>query len=144
MGLLGFFGFGHSDDNAVVAMHAAQKASQSLNIEVSIAAHENWLTRLETYLAGRSHEELEPAAIACDETCELGHWIYTDGKKYLGNYAAFQDLQASHKMFHFKASSIVSLHQANHKEEAEKELAGDIQKLSHKISQRLRDLKAIG
>ncbi len=28
------------------------KASQSLNIDVSIAAHEDWLTRLETYTAG--------------------------------------------------------------------------------------------
>lgn len=143
MGLLAFFGFGHSDQAAIMAQESARRASQSLNIEVSIAAHENWLTRLETYLAGRSHEELEPAQIACDDKCELGHWIYGDGKKYLGEFAAFQDLQATHKMFHFKASSIVSLHQANRTQEAEKELAGDIQKLSMKIKQRLTDLKAV-
>lgn len=143
MGLLAFFGFGHDDKNAVVAQAAARRASQSLNIDVSIAAHENWLTRLETYLAGRSHEELEPEKIACDDKCELGHWIYGEGQQNLGDFAAFRDLQAAHKMFHFKASSIVSLHQANRTEEAQKELAGDIQKLSSKIKQRLTDLKAI-
>lgn len=143
MGLLAFFGFGHSDDNAIHAQEAARKASQSLNIEVAIAAHENWLTRLETYLSGHSHEDLEPGKIACDDCCDLGKWIYSDGKKYLGDFAAFRDLQATHKMFHFKASSVVSLHQAERTAEAQAELAGDLQKLSHKVKQRLLDLKAV-
>ena len=143
MGLLAFFGFGHSDNNALLAQEAARRASQSLDIEVSIAAHENWLTRLETYLSGRSHEELEPEKVACDNCCDLGKWIYSDGKKHLGDFAAFHDLQATHKMFHFKASSIVSLHQAGRTEEAHAELAGDLQRLSHKVKQRLTDLKAV-
>lgn len=144
MSFLSFFGFGSTDKkDGLLAMEAAKKASQSLNIEVAIAAHENWLTRLETCIAGHSQEKLDPAHIACDDRCDLGKWIYSDGQKYLGTYAAFNDLKATHKMFHFKASSIVSLKQADRIEEARKELGGDIQKLSHKIQQRLRDLQAI-
>lgn len=145
MGILSFFGFGSSDNkkDALQAMEAAKKASQTLNIEVSIAAHENWLTRLETCIAGRSDEKLDPVHIACDDRCDLGKWIHSDGQKYLGQYAAFNDLKATHKMFHFRVSSIVSLQQAGKIDDARRELSGDIQKLSVKIKQRLTDLKNI-
>jgi methyl-accepting chemotaxis protein len=143
MGLLNFFGWGSNKQEAIQALESAKKASQSLNIDVSIAAHENWLTRLETYTAGHSCDHLDPSDVASDCKCDLGKWIYSDGEKHLGQYAAFQDLKATHKMFHFKASSIVSLTQAGRKEAAEKELAGDIQKMSLKIRKRLEDLKNI-
>ncbi|WP_221801540.1 CZB domain-containing protein [Oceanobacter mangrovi] len=144
MGFLSFFSFGsHEKEDAIRAAEAARHASQSLDIDVSIAAHENWLTRLETYVAGHSEEHLHADNIACDDQCALGKWIYSDGKRYLGSYAAFEDLRATHKMFHFKASSIVSLSQANKREEAEQELANDLHKLSEKIKRRLLDLKSV-
>jgi hypothetical protein len=143
MGLLDFFGFGHDHLDALQAKEAANHASLSLDIDVSIAAHENWLTRLEAYTSGHSHETLDPEHTACDDQCALGKWIYSDGEKYLGQYAAFNDLKATHKMFHYKASSIISLVQSGNQTEAEKELAGDIHKLTMKIRQRLQDLKYI-
>ncbi|MDO6681580.1 MULTISPECIES: CZB domain-containing protein [unclassified Oceanobacter] len=143
MRLMNFFGFGHDHQDAIHAKEAAKRASVSLDIDVSIAAHENWLTRLETYISGHSHETLDPTHAACDDECELGKWIYSDGEKYLGQYAAFNDLKATHKMFHYKASSIISLVQADNHSDAEKELAGDIHKLTLKIRQRLQDLKYI-
>ena len=142
MGILSFLGFsGRDKKDAMLALETARLASQSLNIDVAIAAHQNWLTRLEAFVAGHSHEQLDPVHIACDDKCDLGKWIYSDGQKHLGNYAAFNDLKATHKMFHFKASSIVSLQQAGRYDEAHNELSGDIQKLSGKICQRLQDLK---
>jgi len=144
MSFLGFFGFRSADQvDSHKALNAVQKANQSLNIEVSIAAHENWLTRLETYVAGHSTEALDPAQICCDDKCDLGKWIYGDGEKYLGEYASFKDLKATHKMFHFKASSVVSLCQDERVDEARATLADDMQKTSKKIRQRLLDLKGV-
>lgn len=145
MGILNFFGFGHDDQKAKEAVMAAERARHSLDIDVAIAAHENWLTRLEAYCANASkdREQLDPDHLACDDKCDLGKWIYSDGEKYLGEFAAFSDLKATHKMFHYKASSIITLCQADQKEKAEQEMAGDLYKLSKKIHQRLEDLKQI-
>ena len=144
MSFLDFLGLGSTDKaESQQALDAVQRANQSLNIEVSIAAHENWLTRLETYVSGHSSEELNPVHIACDDQCDLGKWIYSDGEKYLGEYAAFKDLKATHKLFHFKASSVVSLCQDERVEEARATLANDMHKTSKKIRQRLLDLKGV-
>ncbi|MBM96446.1 MAG: hypothetical protein CMI09_11465 [Oceanospirillaceae bacterium] len=144
MGLLSFFGFGaDSAHNAHIAAEAAKRARNSLDIDVCIAAHENWLTRLETYLVGRGSARLDPEKVASDSNCDLGRWIHGDGEKYLGEYAAFQDLKAIHQMFHYKASSVVSLYNAEKVMEAQQELSGDVTRLSHKIITRLEDLKNI-
>jgi len=144
MGLLSFFGFGaDSSHNAHLAAEAAKRARNTLDIDVSIAAHENRLIRLETYLAGRGESHLDPDKVACDCNCDLGRWIHSEGEEHLGEFAAFQDLKAIHKMFHYKASTVVSLHHANRTMDAQHELSGDVTKLSHKIKTRLEDLKNI-
>lgn len=144
MGFLSFFGFGaDSSYNVHLATEAAKRARNSLDIDVSIAAHENWLTRLETYMVGRGQARLDPEKVACDCNCDLGRWIHGEGEEHLGEFAAFQDLKAVHKMFHYKASSVVSLHHANKTLEAQHELSGDVAKLSHKIKTRLEDLRNI-
>lgn len=133
----------HKAHEQAEAQAALIKATDSLNIDVSIAAHENWKVRLDAYMAGKSNEDLRPDVVCCDDHCDLGKWIYGDGEAHLGKYVTFQDLKATHKMFHYTASTVVTLSQAGRSEEARHLLDGEFTKLSTTIKRRLGDLKAL-
>ncbi len=145
---MGFFDFFKSKDSSngedeKTAKAALAKATRNLDIDISIAAHENWKIRLDSFVEGRSTEAFTASDVACDKTCELGKWIYSDGEASLGKYAAFVDLKAQHKMFHFTASSVISLTQAGKTDEAHSLLNSDFEKLSTRVKQRLIDLKGM-
>lgn len=145
---MGFFDFfkskeGANGEDEKAAKAALTKATRNLDIDISIAAHENWKIRLDSFVEGNSSEAFTASEVACDQTCELGKWIYSDGEANLGKYAAFIDLKAQHKMFHFTASSVISLTQAGKSEEAHKLLNSDFEKLSTRVKQRLIDLKGM-
>lgn len=147
MSFFDFFKFDSHSKETEKAQQEAQaaliKAAESLNIDVAVMAHDNWKLRLETYLTGKSQEDLRPEVVCCDERCDLGKWIYGDGEAHLGQYMTFQDLKATHKMFHYTASSVVTLSQAGKQEEAEELLHGEFSKLSTTVRRRLTDLKAL-
>ena len=135
----------HDFDEAAerAAQESFERATKLLDIDVAIMAHENWKLRLQSYLQGNSTEDLKPEVVCCDDRCDLGKWIYGDGGNLLGKYGTFADLKATHKMFHYTASNIVSLHQTGNREEAERVLNDNFVKLSNKIKSRLSDLKAL-
>lgn len=125
------------------AQAALFKATETLNIDVAVMAHENWKLRLETYLEGKSEEHLQPELVCCDDRCDLGKWIHGEGEAHLGQYMTFQDLKATHKMFHYTASSVLTLSQAGKQDEAHELLHGEFAKLSTTVKRRLGDLKAL-
>ena len=146
---MGFFDFlksssSFSSDEAQAAQRALASASRSLDIDVAIAAHENWKIRLKAHLSGTSTEQFRPEVVCCDDQCDLGKWIYRDGEQYLSKYATFADLKATHRMFHYTASNIVSLQQSGNTNDARTLLEGDFVKLSEKIRKRLNDMRALG
>lgn len=119
------------------------KALVALDIDVAIGAHQNWKTRLDAYLGGRSSEDLRPERICADDCCDLGKWIYSSGAEQLGRYPIFGELRAVHKMFHHQASSVVALHQSGKSAEARALLDGEYSKTSGRIIRRLQDLKLL-
>lgn len=146
MGFFDFFKSSNSNlsrDEEHSAHDALTTASRSLDIDVAIAAHENWKMRLKACISGTSTEQFHPEIICCDDQCDLGKWIYRDGEKHLGKYVTFADLKATHKMFHYTASNIVTMQQAGNTCEANALLEGDLAKLSEKIRKRLSDMKAL-
>ena len=147
---MSFFDFFKMDSHSKETEKAKQeaqaaliKAAETLNIDVAVMAHDNWKLRLETYLAGKSEEDLRPDVVCCDDHCDLGKWIYSDGEQHLGQYMTFQDLKATHKMFHYTASSVVTLSKAGKPDEANELLHGEFTKLSTTVKRRLGDLKAL-
>jgi len=143
MGLFSFFKFGSQSEEAD-ARAAAQRALVGLDIDMAIAAHDNWKQRLLAYLSGSSSEDLRPEVICADDRCDLGKWIYGDGAKQLNGFASFSELRATHKMFHYTASSVVALKTAGKVEEAKALMSGEYEKTSSRIIGRLRDLKMLG
>jgi hypothetical protein len=73
----------------------------------AINAHVNWKLRIHALLSGKLPDKLDPAAIARDNTCDLGKWIHGDAKALLPG-PAYADLKAAHADFHREASRIVS------------------------------------
>lgn len=145
---MGFFSFFKSKGSAAeaeekAAREALERATRNLDIDISIAAHDNWKVRLSSFIDGDSSETFTATNVACDKSCELGKWLYSDGEQNLGKYAAFIDLKGQHKMFHLSASSVISLTQAGKTEEAKKLLNGEFNKLSIRVTQRLEDLKGM-
>ena len=117
--------------------------TSDLDIDAAIFAHENWKVRLDTYLAGRSTEDLRPEVICCDDRCDLGRWIHGTGRKRLGSYPGFTALTEHHRMFHYAASNVVSLAQAGKSAEAERMLTGLYAQKSSAVLGALRELQAM-
>lgn len=132
-----------TDQAKQAAQAALSKAAETLNIDVAMMAHDNWKLRLEACVDGTSKEDLRPDVVCCDERCDLGKWIHGDGEAHLGQYMTFQDLKATHKMFHYTASNVLTLSQAGRRDEAHDLLHGEFSKLSTTVKRRLEDLKAL-
>lgn len=79
-----------------------------MDFDGAVKAHSNWMLRLFCYAKGTSKEKLDPKTIAKDNVCDLGKWLYGDGRKYAGE-PEFAELIATHAAFHKSAASVVEL-----------------------------------
>lgn len=126
-----------------VDSNVLRNATEGLDIRAAIAAHENWKLRLETYLAGRSTEDLRPEVICFDDRCDLGKWIHSKGRERLGAFPGFSALTEHHRMFHYVASNVVSLAQVGKKAEAERMLRGVYAENSAAVVRSLHELQEV-
>lgn len=85
-----------------------------MNAQDAISAHVNWKLRIRTLLSGKLAEKLDPQAIEKDNLCELGKWLYSDGRTQLAKQQ-HAELMAAHTQFHREAARIVRENYAGHK-----------------------------
>ena len=87
---------------------ATQRSTRvSLDFDKVITAHAQWKTK---FRAAISHQEqLKADAISRDDACELGKWIYSEGKLVLGHSAEFTKLVDEHKQFHHCAGDVAHI-----------------------------------
>ncbi len=76
-----------------------------MDFEQAIAAHSAWKTRLSKYLQNPDRS-LQPDDLAADNKCELGKWIYGEGKKF-ANLSEYATVKSHHARFHKIAADIV-------------------------------------
>ena len=80
------------------------KEGQPFNYDLITLMHRNWLVQLRAFLDDRK-EDL--AATPEDHLrCDLGKWIYGDGKQLKRN-ETYQALEAEHRKFHIAAGAII-------------------------------------
>lgn len=136
--------FGSNDDSKQNASNEVSqmqlKTIRELNVASAIAAHENWKIRLDTYLAGKSTEDLRPEVICFDNRCDLGKWLHGEAREQLGKYTSFQQLVMEHKNFHYHASNVVSLTQLGKIEDAQRLLSTRFQQSSEQVVKLLREI----
>ena len=80
----------------------------------AITAHVNWKLRIHALLSGKLSEKLDPSIITRDNVCELGKWLYGEGKGQMSG-EAHSELTAAHAAFHKEAARIVSEVYGGHK-----------------------------
>lgn len=136
-----FFG-GNAGNDSQLAGNVVS-AAQSLDINMAIAAHENWKLRLQAFLDGSSTEQFSPEVICFDDRCDLGKWIHGEGRARLGAFPGFTALMGHHKMFHYAASNVVALSNAGKEEDARKMLREQFSKFSSEVVQGLSDLQQL-
>ena len=142
--MLGFLKSFFGNDNRDSQLEAELAiAADGLDIQMAMAAHDNWKLRLQAYLNGASKEDFLPEVICFDDRCDLGRWIHGDGAARLGRYPGFTALLGHHKMFHYAASNVVALSKGGKEAEAQKMLEGSFNSFSAAVNQDLMALKQV-
>ena len=131
-----FFGSGKSQTEIDIA----RSALDGVDVQVAIAAHENWTNRLQAYLDGTSKVVFDANVVCFDDRCDLGKWIHASGKTKLGQYPGFTALMSHHKMLHFAASNVVALQNRGKTPEANAILKGQFTQFSKSM---VADLNAL-
>lgn len=68
-----------------------------LNWDQMILAHSRWKTRLKQAI--ESQEKIDAQVAGKDDQCEMGKWIYGEGKRH-ASVSAYNDLKTKHAKFH--------------------------------------------
>ena len=112
-----------------------------LNFMAAIDVHMRWRSRLESFIQGTSEEHLMLDAVARDDRCELGRWIYGVGAERYGTLDTFAEMKAQHAHFHVCAGKVMTTAMADHKQEALHMLThGDYLRASERVKMLLAKL----
>lgn len=75
-----------------------------MNFNDALVAHTNWKNRIKSFI---DHQEpLDAIAVAKDNNCDLGKWIYGEGAKY-SSLPEFQVVKTKHAQFHQTAAETI-------------------------------------
>lgn len=86
-----------------------------MNFDDAIKAHVNWKIKLQSYLRNPD-KSIKASEVECDDKCDLGKWIYSEGKSYIGMFE-FENLKKDHARFHKEVGKIVRKADAGEKVE---------------------------
>ena len=86
------------------------------NYDLILLMHRNWLIQLRAFLDNR--KEGLKATSEDHLKCDLGRWIYGEGKHFEENQN-YKKLEAQHKLFHEKAGEIIQSKTEGRKSQAE-------------------------
>ncbi len=115
-----------------------------LNFFSATNAHKAWKKRLHDCVSGAC-ATLDPQAIACDDRCDLGKWLYRirDNQPILSadTQKLFTRLLAEHAAFHRTAAEVAQLAQSKQQDEALKRLqGGEYTRISNQVIGTLGEL----
>jgi methyl-accepting chemotaxis protein len=122
----------------MVASGQLEKEDIPFNFDLIVLMHRNWLIRLRAFLDDRK-DSLLRATTEDYMKCDLGKWIYGNGKAF-EDKQAYKDLEAEHKYFHRMAGEIIQDKTDNNKAAAEEKYEGLIGEY-HKVVALLETLK---
>lgn len=92
-----------------------------MNFDLAINKHAEWRMKFRT--AMNMKEKMDAVTISKDNCCELGKWLYGQGKSEFGRLTSFNSCLDAHKAFHTEAGKVALLINEGKFTEAEKLLA---------------------
>jgi hypothetical protein len=92
-------------------------------------AHAEWMAMLREFIYGNG--DMEPEHVARDDQCEIGAWLYGDGKRYR-HLQEYENAREVHAQLHCHAAHVVILVRVGRRTEAAANIAqgGELRKLS--------------
>ena len=81
-----------------------EKENVKFNFDLIVLMHRNWLIQLRAFLDDR--KDGLKATSEDHLKCDLGKWIYGDGKRFEGS-KTYKTLETEHKKFHAEAGAII-------------------------------------
>jgi methyl-accepting chemotaxis protein len=88
-----------------------------MNIEEAVQKHAEWKLKFRSAISKR--EQMDAATISKDNCCQVGQWLYGEGKTRWGSKPEFQKALEKHKAFHVEAGKVAGLINAGKYAEAE-------------------------
>ena len=76
-----------------------------MNFDKAIVAHSAWKAKLKAYLA-KPDGSISYSDVQSDQKCELGQWIYGEGKKF-SKSPAYATLKEQHAKFHACTAAVI-------------------------------------
>ncbi len=114
---------------------------EDLDFQKWIGAHRDWRRRLIAYIDGQSTEQLDETVICCDDRCELGKWIHSNGKRFYEGEGTFRQLRDDHAAFHRAAGEVVGTFKVHGERQARRTLNGDFDRHSMHVIAGLEKLE---
>jgi methyl-accepting chemotaxis protein len=93
-----------------------------MNLDSAISAHAQWKTKFRAAITAK--ETMDAATIGKDNCCELGKWLYGEGRGVYGSKPEFTSLIEKHKAFHAEAGKVASTINAKKFDAAQKMIEG--------------------
>lgn len=93
-----------------------------MNLTNALNAHTQWKVRLQA--AVDQKQPLDAATIGRDNVCELGKWLYGEGKTLFAGTDIYTQVVHRHAMFHAAARAVAEKINAREYEVARKMLRG--------------------
>lgn len=87
-----------------------------MDLNLAIAIHNEWKTFLLAAII--NNEKLDATSIAKDNCCELGKWLYSDGKIQFEMLSGFAACVTKHAVFHAEAAKVAERINTRHYQEA--------------------------
>jgi methyl-accepting chemotaxis protein len=114
-----------------------EKEKELFNYDLIVLMHRNWLIQLRAFLDDR--KEGLKATAEDYHRCDLGKWIYGEGKRF-NETRSYKELEEEHKKFHAAAGSIIQAKTEGKKIEAE-EIYQKLMGMYHRIVSLLDTLR---
>ena len=109
---------GHSSHRGLFA-----GSSGDIDLDAAVEKHAEWKIKLRRAISNQ--EQLDTPSISKDNCCQLGQWLYGDGKSKFGHDREFHSLTDLHRAFHVEAGKVAELINAGRYSEAEQALLND-------------------
>ena len=101
--------------------------------------HNSWKSKMRHFINGET--SMSESEAVSHHDCELGKWLYSDGKTQFGRLAEFQELENIHAKLHGNVRSIISKKNAGDASGAEDQYK-ELEKASGKVINLLDELDA--
>jgi len=116
--------------------------ANKFSLDEASKAHDHWKARLVDYMNGRHKEPINHADAASDHKCDLGKWIYGEGKQH-SHRKEYRELKDAHAHFHQSVGDIVESVAARNLDKAKFLLGGDFSRKSKETHTAIANLSRV-